>query len=235
MKNLKNRLDELVYCIYGGNNRTIQVTVETKNNIQDVSISVYELQDGLEEEMHYAHFTSILDAIDFYLNKMQKKTPEEVPFIEGEDGVFELNVGYENQPVEDILDKKVKSIANMIDISAVEASIPYYSEFGNFKVLGYRPRTNFTNDNGKVFIKLEVEIPMDIEPCDNVNERMDYHITTTPSGFEDGEFIGNATDSLFTRMLKYFSASNSKVRTEPGTNISIYEVFFGNKKVDRIA
>lgn len=202
-----------------------------KNGGEIVVVQSFDKIDGVYEEMHFARFDSLVDAYSYYERHLNARNDKNRV---GKGGNFKISMdtdgtyfldGYENSPVADVLDKP------KLDI---DVNMPAVKEDSRVDILGYRPRRDFTNENGKVYVEFKVSVPFDLIPVDKSDEVISDFKRGLLEDFKTKSLISDSFDHIFGKIKGKFFSSNSKVKTNPGTNMTIFEVFFGSKKINRL-
>lgn len=177
--------------------------------------SFVEDEEGVMNEVHYGRFNSIKEANDYYFKQAVKESHIPTKYNGGDfrieldsDGVYYLN-GYESAPVEP------KELNDDCKIKTMS-------------ILGYKPDVDFTNDNGKVLVKAEVWIPMEIKPSED-HKNINTNVT------KELEFIFPETLSSIINVIKpnLFSI-NSEFFSKANTKYDIFELFYGKNKINRL-
>ena len=218
----KLELYRLVSELYGWNDKNISIYESSYNGSQSIDVQVFKIEeDNVETEIHSGNFLSFKDAIGYYKNEIeiQKRKLENMEaimqtengmLIKGSDGVYNM-IGYENTQ------RAEESIRNQ------------YDEFDEYKLRidGYETAQGFTNENGKVYLKTTLWIPVTQKP-DNYSRP--YKSVSQNFQFHGIKGLRNA--------IKYVKSTcrsiNSRVKTNAGTNFDIFELFLGNRKLNRL-
>lgn len=196
-----------------------------ENGEELIVVQSFEKIDGIYEEMHFARFDSLDEAYAYYEHNLKARNEKNRVGKGGDfkismdtDGVYFLD-GYENNQVADILDKPEPVEDTLVSLE------------------GYSTRHDFTNENGKIYINLKVSVPVDVFAIRNKDVTEEV-ISKTREKFGDSMSLfkykaGNVLNAIET-IKKYIYAVGSKIKTDAKTNIDIFEVFVGGKKLNRI-
>ena len=202
-----------------------------KNGVELVVVQSFDKIDGSYEEIHFARFDSLIDAYKYYERHLNARNDKNRV---GKGGNFKISMdtdgtyfldGYENSPAADVLDKPELDY---------DMNMPVVKEDSRVDVVGYRPRHDFTNENGKVYIEFKVSIPFDLIPIYKSDEVISDFKSGKLEDFCSKSFMGESFNYIFKKIQGKFFASNSAIKTEPGTKMTIFEVFFGSKKINRL-
>jgi hypothetical protein len=195
------------------------------NGAEEVVVQSFDKIDGVYEETHFARFDSIVGAYKHYEHNLSARNSK---MKVGKGGNFKISMdtdgtyfldGYENNPVADVLDKP-----ELIEDTLVQLE-------------SYSTRHDFTNENGKIYINLRVSVPVDVFAIRN-KDVAEAVINKTREKFGDSISLfkykaGNVLNAIET-IKNYIYAIGSKIKTDAKTNIDIFEVFVGGKKLNRL-
>lgn len=218
-----NAIKQEAFDRFGG---SVSVNYENVNGKEKVTVQSFAMGDNdIMEEVHYGSFSSLAEANKYYFSPKMNELQLQTIFNGGDfeikvddNGVYYLD-GYESKPVnsEDIENR----------INAENDNSDNYQRYYKATVAGYYPDDSFNEKNGKIYLRVMLDIPMVVrhdDPKNNGDIEQNY----------TGTFKSLRIGTLIRRLRSMLSSTSTKVNTDLGTNMSIYELALNGKKVERV-
>lgn len=212
IKDSLSKIKSAAEILFGGE---VSVDYSYVDGKEDIMVQSFIESDGVMEEVHYARFNGFKDALSYYAEKLSggriksdintKVKDNNFGIVQSENGEFYLD-GYENAPVHVTDDIKREYKAT---------------------VVGYYPDETFNESNGKIYLRVVLDIPMTVEPN---TEWIKDKIT----GVNTKQFASKSIRKLIIGLRNLLRATSSKINTNLGTNMSIYELVLGENKIERV-